>query len=239
MLDAEETKFRATLVKGITEFERISAENQNISGEQAFYLYETYGFPVEITKEMALEKGISIDEDEYQKAYESHQEKSRTSAKGFFKGGLADSSDMSIKYHTSTHLLLSCLKEILGKDTEQKGSNINPERLRFDFNSDRKLTDEEVSTIELKINDYIKQALPVTVQELPKEEALKLVTDASFADRYGDKVTVYTVGEETNPVSREICRGPHVTNTSEIGNFKIVKQENVGTGIKRIKAIIN
>ncbi|MEA3357545.1 MAG: alanine--tRNA ligase-related protein, partial [Patescibacteria group bacterium] len=207
-------------------------------GKDAFHLYETYGFPIEITKEMTEEREFKIDIGEYEQAYKSHQEKSRKAAKGFFKGGMADTSDMSKKYHTATHLLLAALTQIMGDHISQKGSNINPERLRLDFPNERKLTQEELKKIENLVNEQIEMNLKITSEEMPKKQALKLVPNAMFTERYGDTVKVYFIGKKQSPFSTEICGGPHVKTTSELGKFKIIKHENVGSGIKRIKAIL-
>jgi len=193
---------------------------------------------VEITQEMLQEKGRSFDIKEFDHAYEAQQDKSRTAAAGFFKGGLADTSDISKKYHTATHLLHAALRKVLGEHIYQKGSNINSDRLRFDFPSDRKLTPEELEEVEQIVNEKIAEGLDIYYTEMPKDEALKIVPHAAFSEKYGDTVKVYSVGKEPGVFSREICGGPHVQSTSELGTFKITKQENVGTGIKRIKAIL-
>ncbi len=212
------------------------------TGATAFYLYETYGLPREDFEELMTQKGIPYDKKDFNKQYEKEknkkQELSRTSSEGLFKGGLADTSDMSTKYHTTTHLLLAALRKVLGDHVYQKGSNITPERLRFDYPSDKKLTPEQVKEVEKNVNEQIKKGLDVTFKEMPKEEATKLVPNAAFEDRYGDTVKVYFIGPKDKPFSAEICGGPHVKNTSDLGKFKIVKQENVGTGVKRIKAVL-
>jgi alanyl-tRNA synthetase len=242
ILEEEEKKFSKTLENGLKELDKKLSFRMELSGEDAFQLYETYGIPVEITSEVLKEKGVSfkaIDlEQQFNDAQKKHQELSRTSSAGMFKGGLADTSDMSTKYHTTTHLLLATLRKILGDQVYQKGSNITPERLRFDYPSDSKLTPEQVKQVEDIINEQIQKALPITYEELPKEEALKMVPFAAFSEKYGDIVKVYTIGEKANPYSVEICNGPHVSNTNELGKFKISKQENVAAGIKRIKAVL-
>lgn len=237
-ISEEEDRFRKTIQSGLKKFDQLLSKKGDLSGEDAFYLYETYGFPVEITKEMLDEKGKSFDIKEFDQAYEAHQDKSRTAAAGFFRGGLADTSDISKKYHTATHLLHAALRKVLGEHIYQKGSNINPERLRFDFPSDRKLTPEELKEVERIVNEKITEGLDVHSTEMQKEEALKLVPHAAFSEKYGDTVTVYSIGKEPDVFSREICGGPHIQNTSELGTFKIIKQENVGAGIKRIKAVL-
>lgn len=244
ILEEEEIRFGKTLEKGLREFEKISSnitEFKNENGE-SFMLYETYGFPIEITIEELKNKKISFDEskvlENHEKAFQAHQEKSRTASKGLFKGGLADTSDMSKKYHTLNHLLLSTLYNVLGNHIYQKGSNITPERLRLDFPHPQKLTEEELKKIENMVNEQISKALPISFKEMVKEEALKLVKYASFTEKYPDIVKVYIVGSEDNPFSVEICGGPHVQNTSELGRFKIIKEEGVALGIRRIKAIL-
>lgn len=237
-IEEEENKFLKTLVDGSKQFERHIKEKGSLTGEDAFHLYETYGFPFEVTQEMLREKNLSLNAEEYEHAYQSHKDQSRTAAKGFFKGGLSDTSDMSKRYHTSTHLLNRALRIVLGDQIFQKGSNISPERLRFDFPSDRKLTEDELARVEQIVNEQIKKALPVTWKEMPKEDALKVVPKAVFIEKYGSKVKVYSIGKGENLFSQEICGGPHVENTSELGKFKIIKQENIAAGVKRIKAIL-
>jgi alanyl-tRNA synthetase len=216
--------------------------NKTITGADAFKIYETYGYPLEMILEMGNEKGLKLDEkkfrEEFDKAEQEHKDKSRTSSAGFFKGGLADTSGMSTKYHTTTHLLLAALRKVLGDHVVQKGSNITPARLRFDFPSDQKLTPEQVTDVEKIVNDQIKKGLPIEFKEMSQKEAMELVPGAVFAEKYGDTVKVYFVGSENDPFSVEICGGPHVENTSELGKFKITKQENVGSGVKRIKAVL-
>lgn len=237
-IEEEEKKFTNTLADGSKQFDRLIKEKKNLSGEDAFHLYETYGFPVEVTQEMLAEKGLSLNKKDFDQAYESHRNTSRTAAKGFFRGGLSDTSELSKRYHTATHLLNRALRIVLGDHVYQKGSNINPERLRFDFPNDKKLTEKELAEVESIVNEQIKKDLKVTWTEMPKEEALKVVPKAAFAEKYGDVVKVYSIGEGNELFSREICGGPHVDRTGELGTFKIVKQENVGAGIKRIKAVL-
>lgn len=238
ILEEEEVRFRKTIQSGLKKFESYISATGSLNGQEAFHLYETYGFPVEITQEMLKEKGLTLDMKDFEDAYKKHQEQSRTAAEGFFKGGLSDTSDMSKRYHTATHLLNAALRKVLGDHVYQKGSNINPKRLRFDFPSDRKLTEEEVEEVERIVNEQIQKGLDVHFTEMPKDEALKIVPQAAFAEKYGDTVKVYIIGKEPNVFSREICGGPHVKNTSELGTFKITKQENVGAGVKRIKAVL-
>lgn len=243
ILEQEEEKFNKTLKSGLKEVSKIieksKEEFENKDGV-SFKIYETYGFPPEMLLEELQD--IKVNKElfwtNHNKAYKEHQDKSRTASKGLFKGGLADTSDKSVKLHTTTHLLLKALREVLGKEVSQKGSNINPERLRFDFTSQERLTPEQISKVEEIVNKIVLEGLDVFFEEMDKEKALKIVDTASFEDRYQNKLKVYYIGEKKNPYSVEICNGPHVKNTKEIGKFKILKQENVGAGIKRIKAIL-
>lgn len=232
----EERKFRETLKRGLKEFER---------GERdAFVLFSTYGFPVELTIELAAERGEKIDEAEFKKKMREHSDLSRTASEGKFKGGLADTSDMSVKYHTATHLLQQALRDVLGPHVYQKGSNITPERLRFDFSHHAKMTDEEKRAVEEIVNKKIAEALPVTYEDLPLAEAEKRGAIGLFEEKYGDKVRVYQIGN----FSLEFCGGPHVTNTKELASpstklgvplrFRIAKEEAVSSGIRRIKAVL-
>ncbi len=230
----EENKFKLTLEKGLKEFER---------GEDPFVLFTTYGFPIEMTKELASEKGIIIDENKFHEDLKRHQELSRTASAGMFKGGLAGTGEMETKYHTATHLLLAALRKVLNGEIVQKGSNITAERMRFDFNWPEKLTIEQIKAVEDLVNAKIEERLPVEMLELPKEEAKKMVTNLSFdLNKYGDIVKVYKIGrigsEPSELFSVEFCGGPHVLNTSELGHFKIIKEEASSAGIRRIKATI-
>ncbi len=238
-LEKEEEKFAKTVEQGEKEIRKENIEQ--LDGKRIFYFYETYGYPFELSLEILKETG-SVDEEKLQKefdeAFKSHQELSRAGQGERFKGGLADTSEASTKYHTATHLLNAALKEIVGEHIYQKGSNITPERMRFDFPNDSKLTPEQVKEVEDWVNDKIEKELSVSVKEMTLDEAKELKSEGVFGHRYGEKVKVYTVGDEENPTSREICGGPHVANTKELGKFKIVKQENVGAGVKRIKAIL-
>jgi len=232
-LNKEEEKFQKTLDKGIKEFERILEKNNKISGKDAFLLYQSYGFPIEITLELAKEKNIKVDLSEFQEEFKKHQELSRTATQGKFKSGLQDNTEETTKLHTATHLLNKALKIVLkNKDIHQKGSNITHERLRFDFNFDRKLSDEELKKIEDLVNKKIKEGLEVKFKEMSLEEAKKLNAEGVFESKYKEKVRVYFIGD----FSIEICAGPHVSNTSELGKFKIIKEEAVAAGIRRIKA---
>jgi alanyl-tRNA synthetase len=239
IIEDEEKKFNQTIKNGLKILEEMLDEKNQITGEDAFTLYETYGFPIEITKEILKEKGLELqDQDGFERAKKEHKEKSRSAAAGMFKGGLADTSEMSTKYHTATHLLLAALQKVLGDNIYQKGSNITPERLRLDYPADDKLTDEQIKEVEDIVNEAIEASYDVNFKEMKKENALKLVPFAAFSEKYGDIVKVYYVGPEDDPFSMEICRGPHVKNTSELGKFRIKKQENVGAGTKRIKAVL-
>jgi len=264
-IQKEESKFRGTLEKGLKEFKKLIKKNiskingvpieeiKNIngleiskvktfngtplrilSGKDAFYLFETFGFPMEIMKELCSEEGAVLDEKEFQEEMKKHQELSRTASVGKFKGGLGGDDENSTKLHTTTHLLLASLREILGQDIYQKGSNITPERLRFDFNYPEKLTDEQKQKIEDLVNEKIQQALPVEMIEMPKEEALKISKVSFEEQKYGDVVKVYKIDD----FSIELCGGPHVKNTSELGTFKIKKEEASSAGVRRIKAVL-
>ncbi len=247
----EADKFEATLAQGIKEFEKcvVSLERKNefmsksnpsyvketeIGGKQAFRLYDTYGFPLELTEELAAERGLTVDKKGFDEAFEEHREKSRVLAAGQFKGGLESHSEAATNYHTATHLLNAALKIVCSSDIQQKGSNINEERLRFDFNFARKLTPEEVAEVERLVNEQIKLNVPVVMKEMSLEEAKNGGFVGVFDSKYGEKVKTYSIGE----FSKEICGGPHAASTGLLGTFKISKQENVSAGIKRIKAIL-
>ena len=233
-LTKEKVKFSKTLEKGLKVFEKETTNLNKIDKDLAFKLYDTYGFPIELTCELAEEKNMEVDTEGFKEKFKEHQEKSRTASKGMFKGGLAGDSETETKYHTATHLLNAALKITVSEDVHQKGSNINNERMRFDFSCDHKLTPEEIKNTEDLVNKWIKEDLPVSVKEMTKEEAVKIGAEHMFIERYPDVVTVYFVGD----VSKEICMGPHVKSTSEIGTFKIVKEEASSAGVRRIKAII-
>jgi alanyl-tRNA synthetase len=213
-------------------------KNAYIGGKEAFNLFQTYGFPIEMIIEMAQEKKLFVDIRGFRAELESHQEKSRTASAGMFKGGLADNKIETTRLHTAAHLLLAALRHELGDEIEQKGSNITEERLRFDFNYPEKLSDEQKQKIEDLVNLKIEEALPVTMQELSIEDAKNSGATGSFHDKYGDKVKIFTIGSMEEPFSREICGGPHVENTSELGRFKIAKEESSSSGIRRIKAVL-
>ena len=236
VLANEKNKFNKTLEKGLREFEKLTRniEGTEISKDIAFKLYDTYGFPIELTEELAKEQGLSVDIEGFKKKFEEHQALSRKGAEQKFKGGLASTGEMETKYHTATHLLNAALKKVLGSHVHQKGSNITAERMRFDFSHDSKMTPEEKQQTEDLVNEYIKMAIPVEKLEMPKEEAIKMGAECEFIERYPDIVTVYKIGD----VSTEICGGPHVSNTSELGKFKIKKEESSSAGVRRIKAVL-
>ena len=235
----EKDKFMKTLAHGEKEFnkaaQRAKQENKNvIDGQTIFKLYETYGFPPEITADLAGEQGFKIDLTEFDRLFKEHQEKSRIGSEQKFKGGLAEQNEITTAYHTATHLLNAALKVVISKDIHQKGSNITSDRMRFDFSCDHKLTDEEKQKVEDLINEWIKQDLPVKVETMKKEDAVKSGAECMFIEKYPDEVTVYTIGD----VSKEICGGPHVKHTGELGHFKIKKEEASSAGVRRIKAIL-
>ena len=232
-LEKEELRFAQTLEKGLKEFEKL-AKDKSIDAKQAFLLFQSYGFPLEMTVELAKEKNIKVDEEGFKKEFESHQKLSRVGAEKRFKGGLGDTSENTIKLHTATHLLNEALRIVLKDPTiKQKGSNITPDRLRFDFNFDRKLTDEEKKAVEDLVNEKIKEAIPIRRKEMTFEEAKSSGAQMEF-DTYPEQVSVYKIGE----FSLELCGGPHVENTKDIGHFKIKKEESSAAGIRRIKAIV-
>ena len=235
----EKDKFVKTLEKGEKEFakeiETVKEQGQNIvPGKMVFRLYDTYGFPPEVTEELATENGMKIDKEEFEKLFKEHQEKSRAGSEQKFKGGLASTGEMETKYHTATHLLNAALKQVLGAHVHQRGSNITAERMRFDFSHPAKMTDEEKQKTEDLVNEWINQAIPVEHLEMKKEDAIKMGAEAMFIEKYGDIVSVYKIGD----VSLELCGGPHVSNTSELGHFKIKKEESSSSGVRRIKAIL-
>ena len=235
----EKDKFMKTLVRGEREFNKVmlKIKEQNldtIDSESIFKLYETYGFPPEVTKDLATENGLKVNMDEVNELFKKHQEKSKQGSDKKFKGGLAGNSDKEIQYHTATHLLNAALKVVINKDVHQRGSNITEERMRFDFTCDHKLTDDEKKQTEDLVNKWIKDGLEVKCEKMKKEDAVKSGAECMFIEKYPDEVTVYTIGN----VSKEICGGPHVNNTSELGHFKIVKEEASSAGVRRIKAIL-
>ena len=235
VLKNEKEKFNRTLNKGLKEFNRVASFGKDIDGETAFHLYDTYGFPIELTVELAKEQNLNVDVDGFNKKFKAHQELSRTASKGKFKGGLAGDSVIETKYHTATHLLNAALKVVVGPETHQRGSNITLERLRFDFNCDHKLTDDEKKQVEDLVNKWISEDLKVTKETMSKEEAIKSGAECMFIEKYPDIVTVYSIGD----ISRELCGGPHVNSTGEIGHFHIKKEEASSAGVRRIKAVID
>ena len=235
-LEKEEEKFNKTIEQGLKVFEKVSSGNKKIDGKSAFLLYQSYGFPIEMTQEIAKEKNLKLDMKGFDLAFEEHQELSRTAAKGKFEGGLADHSVETTCLHTAAHLLNEALRKVLGREVIQKGANITKERLRFDFSFDRKLSDREVGEVENIVNDVIKKGLDVSFKEMTLGEARKAKAYGVFESKYKerDKLKVYSVGD----FSKEICGGPHVKNTSEMGTFKITKQESCGAGVRRVKAVL-
>ena len=236
VLKTEKIKFGRTLEKGLKEFEKMTSNlsEKKLNKDLAFKLYDTYGFPIELTKELADELNIEVDVDGFKEKFKAHQELSRKGMGTKFKGGLASTSDINIKYHTATHLLNSALKQVLGSHVHQKGSNITEERMRFDFSHDSKMTPEQIKQTEDLVNKYIEMGLTVTKKEMSKEEAIKSGAECMFIDKYPDIVTVYFIGD----VSKELCGGPHVNNTNELGHFKITKEEASSAGVRRLKAIL-
>ena len=235
----EKDKFVKTLNHGEKEFNKqinkLKQEGKNkVDGKIVFRLYDTYGFPPEVTSDLAKENGMTIDIEEFNKLFKEHQEKSRAGSEQKFKGGLASTGEMETKYHTATHLLNAALKQVLGTHVHQRGSNITGERMRFDFSHDSKMTEDEKKQTEDLVNKWIENAIPVEKLEMKKEEAVAIGAEAMFIEKYADIVTVYKIGN----VSTEICGGPHVSNTKELGHFKIKKEESSSSGVRRIKAIL-
>lgn len=242
VISDEEKKFSKTIGEGVHEFNKFVLGNKKLTGEMAYKLFTSYGFPFELAKEIAINTNILLDDNIDQKFNElmkEHQALSRAGAEQKFKGGLADTSEMSVKYHTATHLLHQALHDVLGDEVGQKGSNITPERLRFDFSFPRKLTDDEKTSVEKIVNEKIAQALPVQKVVLPKTEAEQSGARHFFDQKYPDEVSVYYIGDSLESAySKEFCGGPHVSNTSELGGFKIQKEEAVSAGVRRIKAVL-
>lgn len=235
-IEKEESKFRETLEKGMKMLEKLGT---TISGKDAFTLFSTYGFPVEITEEIVKSQGGSIDRKEYDEELKKHQDLSRSGAEQKFKGGLADHSTETVRLHTAHHLLLAALQDVLGVEVKQRGSNITSERLRIDFSFSRKMTDEEKKKVEDVVNGWISEKIPVVRRDMPKAEAEALGAEHEFGATYGDIVSVYFVERpDGTRVSKEFCGGPHVTNTSELSHFKIAKEEAVASGVRRIKAVL-
>ncbi|MCK4514660.1 MAG: alanine--tRNA ligase, partial [Spirochaetaceae bacterium] len=236
---AEAERFMDTLRKGEHEFEKmlpnlLKNPRKIIPGRLAFRLYDTYGFPIEITEELAAEHDLSVDRQGFDEAFRKHQEKSQTASSGVFKGGLADHTEMTTRLHTATHLLHQALRDVLGDHVGQKGSNITQERLRFDFTHPEKMTPDELKQVELTVNKQIEEDLKVDFSEMTLEEARNTGAIALFGDKYDEIVKVYTVGD----YSREVCGGPHVASTVELGHFRIVKEQSSSHGVRRIKAVL-
>lgn len=238
----EENAFRKTLNRGIRELNKLSKNNKMLDGKDLFKLQDTYGFPMELSVEECYRQGIELSKDyvkEFEAALKEQRERSQTASKGMFKGGLEDHGEQTVKYHTSCHLLLAALQKIVDSGTCQKGSNITSERVRFDFNCDHKLTDEEKSAVEKQVNEWIEADLPVVFDEYDKEYARDtLKAHGEFWDKYPDVLKVYTIGDFEKPVSREVCGGPHVEHTGVLGKFKIKKEESSSAGVRRIKAVL-
>ena len=233
-LEKEYKKFRNTLSKGLNRFNRIAKKKGKIDGTDAFLLYQSFGFPIEIIRELGEENDIPVDLEGFDTEFEKHQDVSRLGATKRFGSGLADESTETVKLHTATHLLNEALRKVLGQEIFQKGSNITPERLRFDFNFHRKLTKEELRAVEDEVNEQIQKATPVTKVETTFEEAKKMGAQAVFEHRYGDLVSVYSIGD----YAKEVCSGPHVENTSELGTFRIKKERGISAGVRRIRAVL-
>lgn len=232
VLKNEKIKFNRTLNKGLREFEKVA--NKDLDAKTAFKLYDTYGFPIELTMELASERNLKVDEEGFYQKFKEHQEKSRAGSAQKFKGGLAGNSLIETKYHTATHLLNAALKKVIGDYVHQRGSNITEQRMRFDFSCDHKLSVEEKEQVESLVNAWIKEGLDVTKEEMKKEDAIKSGAECMFIEKYPDIVTVYSIGD----VSKELCGGPHVKNTNELGIFKIKKEEASSAGVRRIKAVL-
>jgi len=240
-LYAEEEQFGKTLARGLKEFERMVVGRKELSGAEAFDLFQTYGFPLELTAELAAERGLAVDEGGFAASFSAHQEKSRAGLEKKFAGGLADQSEIVTRYHTTTHLLHAALREVLGDHVEQRGSNITPERLRFDFSHPEKMTAEQIKQTEDLVNQKIKEDLPVAVETTSLAEAQEQGALAFFGAKYGEQVKVYSIGPSAGSgqaYSKEVCGGPHVESTGELGQFEIAKEESVGRGIRRVRAIL-
>ena len=233
-LRKEYKKFNNTLARGLRRFNRIARNKKKIDGKDAFLLYQSYGFPIEITKELGLENGIIVDVERFHEEFQKHQKVSRVSAEKKFGSGLADKAEQTVRLHTATHLLNEALNIVLKKEVSQRGSNITQERLRFDFNFDRKLTEQEIQGVEAIVNEQITQSLPVKRIETTIDEARKMGAQAVFEQKYGEQVSVYSIGD----FSLELCSGPHVKNTGELGRFKIIKEEGISAGVRRIRAVL-
>ena len=236
-ISQEETKFAKTLENGLKEFTKLNPENNTLSGVESFNLFQSYGFPLEMTEELAKENGWTLDKDAFDIEMKKHQDLSRTASAGKFKGGLADSGEETVKLHTAAHLLLAALRKVLGDHVSQKGSNITAERLRFDFSYPEKVTPEQITEVETLVNQAIEAKLDISCQEMTLSDAKEKGAQGVFESKYGESVKVYKVGED-NPFSYEICGGPHVENTGILGHFKITKEESSSAGVRRIKAVL-
>jgi alanyl-tRNA synthetase len=236
-LNTEALKFESALKRGLAKLTKAVSDNIEINGKFAFDLYQTEGFPLELTLEILSQNGMKFNQEEkneFSSEFEKHRELSRTSSAGIFKGGLAEASEETTKLHTTTHILHAALREVLGEHVSQKGSHITAERLRFDFSHPNKLTDEEIKNVETLMNKKISEDLPVSFKSETLDEAIKEGALHFFGEKYGKEVRVYTIGDDKKPFSREVCGGPHVTHTGDIGNVKIIKQEKIGSGIIRV-----
>lgn len=241
-IEAEQKKFEGTLEKGIKEFAKLSSSSSNkVTGTDAFNLYQSYGFPWELTKELVEQAGQTVDKVQFEEEFKKHQELSRTASAGQFKGGLASHSEKIVRLHTSTHLLNAALRQVLGEEVWQKGSNITEERTRFDFTHSKKMTPEEIAAVEVLVNDWIARDLKVKRETMSLQEARDLGAVGVFGEKYQDTVSIYTVFDEKTDevISREFCGGPHVEHTGVIGKFKITKEEASSAGVRRIKATVN
>ncbi len=238
-LKSEEAKFSKTLELGLREVERLLKRGGDISGEEAFVLFSTYGFPLEMTEEIAKERGAAVDAAAFQNAFLRHQQLSRVGAEKKFSGGLADHSVETTRLHTANHLVLQALKNVLGPEVNQRGSNITAERLRFDFSWEQKLTPEQIAAVEGMVNEQVAKDLLVHYEVMPLEEAKRINATGVFEERYAQDVKVYFIGPPAQYYSREICGGPHVRHTSQVGQLKIVKEEAVSSGVRRIKAVVS
>ena len=239
-IEAEQAKFGKTLDKGLKEFEKLFEKQGRINGTDAFNLYQTYGFPWELTKELAEVSGQNVARGEFEEEFKKHQDLSRTASAGTFKGGLADHSDIVVRYHTATHLMHKALRDVLGPDVWQKGSNITAERTRFDFTYPQKMTDEQKAEVERLVNEWIALDAEMKQEMMPLEKARQLGAIGLFGEKYGDTVSIYTATDTKTGkvISREFCGGPHVEHTGQIGKFRIAKEEAVSAGVRRIKAVL-
>lgn len=239
VIEDEQSKFGKTLEKGLKEFTKLFEKQGQLSGTDAFNLYQSFGFPLELTQELAEAAGQHVNKEEFETGFKQHQDLSRTASAGTFKGGLADHSDIVVRYHTATHLMHKALRDVLGEDVWQKGSNITAERTRFDFTYPQKMTPEQIKEVEDKVNEWVQVDAEMKQEMMPLEKARELGAIGLFGEKYADTVSIYTATDKNgNVISREFCGGPHVDHTGLIGKFKIVKEEAVSAGVRRIKAVI-